>query len=260
MDIQEIETTELAVKPFDNQHKPPGTLHPDLLQPPFTALMVAPKGCGKSTTILNMLYGTCRGKKKTRHAKEGNLFYRYHFSRIYVMSPTWNLDPKCKKCRIDESQVFEDPDTYEDVVTEILAGQQEDIEADGQAEDIMILFDDCAGTKIFSQKKSVFNKLAFNHRHFRVSILISTQSLRQINPAFRENLSGIFIYAGINNRMELKKIYEEYLGKYTEKEAAQILDYVFRDSPYSFLFINFQKRGALHKNFSRLTITPSDKA
>jgi hypothetical protein len=205
-----------------------------------------------------MLYGTCRGGKKKRGEPSGNLFYRYHYSRLFVFSPTFKLDPKMnKKCRIPESQVFEDPDVYEDIVTEILGAQQDDIEEEGQAEDILLIFDDCAGSRIFSQKKSVMNKLAFNHRHYRVSLLITTQSLRQINPAFRENLSGIFIYAGINNRMELKKIYEEYLGKYTEQQAAQILDYVFRDSPYNFLFINFQKRGALHKNFSRLNITPA---
>ena len=108
---------------------------------------------------------------------------------------------------------------------------------------------------MFSQKKGIMNKLAFNHRHYNISLIIDTQSLRQINTAFRENLSGIMLYAGINNRLELKKIYEEYLGKYSEKEAQQILQYVFKDSAFNFLFANFQKRGQMFKNFNRLQIT-----
>jgi hypothetical protein len=32
---------------------------------------------------------------------------------------------------------------------------------------------------------------------------------------------------------------------------------VFRDSSFNFLFVNFQKRGALFKNFNRLQVTPS---
>ena len=62
------------------------------------------------------------------------------------------------------------------------------------------------------------------------------------------------LYAGINNKMELRKIYEEYLGRYTHEEASEILAYVFRDSPFNFLFINFQKRGKMYKNFNPLSI------
>jgi hypothetical protein len=54
--------------------------------------------------------------------------------------------------------------------------------------------------------------------------------------------------------MELKKIYEEYLGRYTQEDAAEILDYVFKDNPFNFLFINFQKRGKMYRNFNSLSI------
>ena len=99
------------------------------------------------------------------------------------------------------------------------------------------------------------NKLAFNSRHFKISLIIDTQSLRQINTAFRENLSGIMLYAGISNRKEITKLTEEYLGKYTEKQAMEILDYVFKDSPFKFLYVNFQKRGKLFRNFNPMSIT-----
>ena len=262
MHIEEQPNDVLTVSAFDNQLRPSSTLHPDLLQPPFTLLLVAPKGSGKSTTILRLIYGNrrkCKGTKDKKATTHHHKFYRHHFDKIYVFSPTWEMDPKMGRCKIPSDQIFDDPDDYEEVVTELLQGQAEDIEEESKddADEILMIFSDLAGTKMFSQKKSVFNKLAFNHRHYNVSLIIDTQSLRQINPAFRENLSGIMLFAGINNRLELKKIYEEYLGKYSEKEAHEILEYVFRDSSFNFLFVNFQKRGALFKNFNRLQVTPS---
>ncbi len=139
----------------------------------------------------------------------------------------------------------------------IIAGQQADIEADGKedAPSLLLIFSDLAGTKLFSSKKGIMNKLAFNHRHYKISLIIDTQSLRQINTAFRENLSGIMLFSGISNRKEITKLTDEYLGKYTEKQALEILDYVFRDSAFNFLFVNFQKRGQLYKKFNALSIT-----
>jgi hypothetical protein len=257
MKIDETTNEVLTIKPLDNQLRPSSKLHPDLLQPPFSLLVVSPKGSGKSTCIVRLLYGNRKKKgctEKTSHHK----FYRHHFDKVFVFSPTWRLDKdKTERCQIPPEQIFEDPSIYEEAITEILAGQEEDIREDGKAEsdEVLLIFSDLAGTKLFSKKKGIMNKLAFNHRHFGVSLVLDSQSLRQINGAFRENLSGIMFFAGINNRLELEKIYEEYLGRFTRKEAQQMLDYVFKDSPYNFLFINFQKRSKMYKNFNPLQIT-----
>jgi hypothetical protein len=254
MRITESENAELSVKPFDNQHKRSSILHPDLLHPPFSLLLVGPKGSGKGNCTLRLIFGNQKKKgTKTGHHK----FYRHYFDKIYVFSPTWELDPKMRRCHIPTDQIFSEPDMYTEVISEILEGQVEDIEEEGKedADDILLIFSDLAGHKTFADSKGIMNRLAFNHRHYNVSIIIDTQSLRQINNAFRNNLSGIILFAGINNRLELKKIYEEYLGAFTPKEATALLNYVF-DSPYNFLFINFQKpKGRrFHKNFNRLRI------
>ena len=158
-------------------------------------------------------------------------------------------------------QIFEEPERYTEAISEILEEQVEDIEEEGktEADDILMIFSDLAGHKTFADSKGIMNRLAFNHRHYNVSIIIDTQSLRQINNAFRNNLSGIILFAGINNRLELKKIYEEFLGSFTQKEATALLNYTF-DSPFNFLFINFQKpKGKrFHKNFNRLRIEGTD--
>jgi hypothetical protein len=256
MKIDEVKNDVLTVKPFDNQLASTQGLHPDLLQPPFSLLMVAPKGSGKSTTILRLIYGNRRRQCDADKANQHHKYYRHFFDKIYVFSPTWMLDEKTQRCRIPPSQVFEEQADYEEIIGEILAGQEEDIAEDGKsnAEHALLIFSDLAGTKVFNDRKGIINRLAFNHRHYNVSLILDTQSLRQINSAFRNNLSGIMLYAGINNRLELAKIYEEYLGRYTAKEAKEILDYVFADNPFNFLYINFQKRGRMYKNFNRLQI------
>lgn len=254
MNITEHENSELSVKPFDNQHKRSSSLHPDLLHPPFSLLLVGPKGSGKGNCTLRLIFGN---QKKKGTNSDHHKFYRHHFDKIYVFSPTWTLDPKMRRCQIPTDQIFEEPEMYTEVISEILEGQVEDIEEEGKedADDILLIFSDLAGHKTFADSKGIMNRLAFNHRHYNVSIIIDTQSLRQINNAFRNNLSGIILFAGINNRLELKKIYEEYLGSFTREEATALLNYVF-DSPYNFLFINFQKTKGrrFYKNFNSLKI------
>ena len=91
-----------------------------------------------------------------------------------------------------------------------------------------MIFSDLARQKgVFSQAKGIMNKLAFNLRHYNCSIIIDTQALRQINSAFRENFSGIILFAGITNRMEIGKIYDEYLGQYYSSTYGQIVLIIF---------------------------------
>ena len=179
--------------------------------------------------------------------------------KIYVFSPTWSNDDKTARCRIPDEQIFEDVDDYEEIIQEILDAQEEDIREDGKddADNILLIFSDLAGTKFYSNKKGILNKVAFNHRHYKVSVILDSQSLRQISAPFRNNLSGVMFFASISNRLEIKKILEEFIGQYNEKQARQILKYAFDGSLFNFLYLNFQKR-TLYKNFNRLTINTND--
>ena len=96
MNITKHENSELSVKPFDNQHKRSSSLHPDLLHPPFSLLLVGPKGSGKGNCTLTLIFGN--QKKKGTHS-DHHKFYRHHFDKIYVFSPTWTLDPQMRRCQ-----------------------------------------------------------------------------------------------------------------------------------------------------------------
>jgi GTPase SAR1 family protein len=264
MNITEEEDSLLVVKAFDNQHRGSDEIHPSLPQPPFSLCLVSPKGGGKSTLILRLIYGNQKPKDYKGNDKHYR-FYRKFFAKIYVFSPTWRLDPKTKRCKIPEGQIFEDPSEYMEIIETLIGGQQDTIEEDGKGDTdhILMIFSDLAGQKgVFGSAKGVMNKLAFNLRHYNVSIIIDTQALRQINPAFRENFSGLILFAGITNRLEIEKVYQEYLGEYSKEDANRILEYVWEDNPYNFLYINFQrcKSRRFFKNFNQLVISRGNKS
>lgn len=247
MIIEEKENKILATKAFDNQHKKYSDIPKDLPQPPFSLLLVGPKGSGKSNLILNLVY-------KSKPKK----LYRHFFDKVYVFSPTWKLDPKMAKTKVPDDQIFEDTDSYRQIIEEIIGIQSDKIEEEGKenTEHILMIFTDLAGQKnVFSQSKGIMNKLAFNLRHYKISLIIDTQSLRQINQAFRNNLSGVILFSGISNRLEIQKIYDEYLGEFNKKEQQQLIDYCF-DKPFDFLYINYQKYklDRFYHNFNKLTI------
>ena len=63
MRITEEPNDVLTIKPFDNQHRGSRELHPDLPQPPMTLLLAGPKGAGKSSVILRLIYGNKKSRK-----------------------------------------------------------------------------------------------------------------------------------------------------------------------------------------------------
>jgi GTPase SAR1 family protein len=264
MNIKEEDEPVLQIKPFDNQMKGSQEIHPSLPQPPFSLCLVGPKGSGKSSVIIRLLYGN-RKPKNWNETHKHYRFYRKFFTKIYIFSPTWRLDPTTTRCKIPEAEIFEDPVDYYVIVETIIGSQQDDIEEDGKDETdhILMVFSDLAGQKgVFGHAKGIFNTLAFNIRHYNISIVIDTQALRQINPAFRENFSGLILFAGITNRLEIEKIYHEYLGEYSKESANRILEFVWGNSPYNFLFINFQmtKTRRFFKNFNQLVISQGNKS
>ena len=255
MKFNETENPELTTNPFDDQHKRQLDIHPALPNPPFSLMLVGPAGSGKSNLILRLLYGNkCKKNDKNKYGK----FYRHFFDKVYIFSPSWKLDPKMNRCHIPEEQIFENPNLYHEIIEQLLGIQSDSIEEDGKSETphILMVFSDLAGQKgVFSHGKGIMNKLAFNRRHFKVSIILDTQSIRQINPAFRSNLSGLILFSGITNRLELQKISDEYLGEFSSDEQQELIDYSFKEA-YDFLYINFAKKGAakFYHNFNPMNI------
>jgi len=247
-EIQEHEQKDMTIERLDNQGEHDSKINKPLLSHPHSMLIVAPKGAGKSTFIINCLI------KKS--------FYKGYFDKIYIWSPTMKLDDKFNASIVlPDEQMFEEYE--EEDLLEILEKQSKDIVENGKknSEKILLIFDDMAQSIAFNQsKKNAMTKLFFNLRHYNASLLVASQRYAGAIPLnFRTNLSGLIMF-NIPNQKELEKIISENAGTVNKNQFKTIYDYCM-DKPFNFMFLNFQvhRDKMFHKNFNNLTIKYEEK-
>jgi|TARA_Y100000361_G_C11157172_1_gene344884 hypothetical protein len=247
-EIQEHQQNEMTIERLDNQHEHDVKINKPLLSHPHSMLIVAPKGAGKSTFIINCLI------KKS--------FYKGYFDKVYIWSPTMKLDDKFNKAIVlPEDQIFEEYE--EDDLLDILEEQSKDIIENGKknSNKILLIFDDMAQSNAFNQsKKNAMTKLFFNLRHYNASLWVASQRYCGAMPLnFRTNLSGLIIF-NIPNQKELDKIMSENAGTVNKRQFKTIFDYCM-DKPFNFMFLNFQvhHNNMFHKNFNKLKINYDEK-
>ena len=245
--------SELEILPLDCQLARDKSIHPNLLHNQWSLLLVAAKGSGKSSLILRLLMGIPKRKDKLSQP-----FYRGHFDKIHIFSPTWSMDDKCKKVHIPEDQIHQDEEDYESIIEEIMLDQEMAKEEDGEQDKVLLIFTDLAGSKTFARSHGIYNKLAFNQRHYNISMIVDTQKYRSINTTFRSNFTGVVVF-GLQNLKEYQAISEEHSNLLTPAEFRQLFKYT-TDEPFSFLFINYQKPigQRFHRKFNQLTLDRSD--
>lgn len=222
---------------------------------PFSMYVVASKGGGKSTTIIQLLRNPLKGK----------------FNRIFWISPTAHLDEKIQSLKeernllakndkliallkrmrkrknimgdeidIDFKTQMENSDFKSKLdipfLQELIDEQKYIISEFGKsfADNILIVFDDSVLDDILKDKK--FIEILFQSRHYKLSFIIISQSYKALAKKVRINTSQLLLYETGNSK-ELREIYEEnnngisfdkFMTFY--KEAIKI--------PYNFLNIN----------------------
>jgi hypothetical protein len=246
------------IQKLDNQVDTGPSLVP---RPEFSLLISASKGAGKSSLLINMLINPdlLAGK----------------FNQIHIISPTNRLDSKwkilkeskvltpnyklikeyqkAKRVSIVDTTDNQNPEynleltdanfTEEVSITllkNIIAEQKLVIEKFGKsyADRVLMLFDDTASQKKFWNSQAV-QQLMFNSRHYRVSLIITTQAFHAIPKSLRLNMSMIIVYYTAN-ATELKSIYEENSSNLNFNQFKKIFDTVCNDRPFNFLTINYQ--------------------
>jgi GTPase SAR1 family protein len=247
----------LEVVAVDDQLKTDGTIHPVLPQPPFSLMITAPKGSGKSTVISRLIAGVPK-----RGDKPAIPYYKKFFDRVHIFSPSWRLDAsKSKQLAIPDDQIYDNEKEYPLIVEQILLDQEITIEEEGKdkAHKVLLIFTDLAGSNTFKFTHGIFVKLAFNLRHYNVSVIIDSQKYRSINTAFRTNMSG-HIFFQVHNQKELEAIREEQSNGLTKDEFNEVYQYS-TSRPYSFLYLNYQKPigERFHRMFNPLRLPAIEK-
>lgn len=260
-----------------------GQSHPD---PPFEQLpiheftmsLIAPKGCGKTTTIANLLD-----------------FYRGYFHTILVFSPTIRSDEKWDWVKNQELLVenvplkkwlkkMNDQDDKEAIVGEkhdsaLLQGLVnpedkftpfipedhffDDYEAGSfreimeeqknvinvlkdhnqekfLANRILIIFDDLVGSDLFrGNKGNYFTGVNTRHRHYSASFIMVSQGYKEIPKTIRNNFTCVILFE-IGNDKEREVIYEEFSMGLKRDQWEELYAHAVKEQ-YSFMYLNVMK-------------------
>ena len=216
---------EPVIKVPDDYTAPP---NPNLLELPFSMLFIAPKGSGKTTTIHNLL-----------------VWYKNYFDKIFIFSPTIDIDYKWNKL-VDKLHI--PPEHCISKITDRkVSGLMNSIKGYNNGKKnkdklkVLFVMDDCAESmRTFGKKSHYLNRLAFNHRHYNISHIIVSQSFKKLEPGIRSNATGIVLY-NTDNIAERMKIIEELAGNIGKRDFEKLwIECVTK--PYGFMYINYKHR------------------
>ena len=180
---------------------------------PMRSMLVGPSGGGKTVLLTNMILD----------------IYRDCFSRVYIWSPSINVDSTWKpvkdyirdhikpndreKCYFDSYE----PSELEQVIKtqqKVIDYQKEQKHKD--LYQILIVIDDFADDTNFTRKSTLLHQLYIRGRHYMISTITSTQVYKQISPIVRKNMTHLFIYR-LRNYGDLEAIIEEMSAIYDKK-------------------------------------------
>lgn len=252
------------IKPLDQQIKSAPSL---ICKLPFSLYITGQKCSGKSTMMINMLLNENLLNNK--------------FNQIYIISDTAALDEKMqnlkthnivkpnkelikalKKEKKLKFQIFAPPEIEEydrkipeenfieepslEFLQDLIQEQKLIIKRYGKeiADDILLVYDDTIAYKKFWNSTRV-RKMIFNSRHFKISIIITSQDYKSLPKAIRLQNSNLVLYQTCN-KDELKSIYSENSSKMPFNDFMTMLDDIYSNE-YSFLSINYQNPKHQHR-------------
>lgn len=201
---------------------------------PLRAIILGPSGSGKSILLQNMILD----------------IYRDCFSRIYIFSPSINVDyqtwePVKKYIEKDISNNDNENFYYdhydEESLFNIIDTQRKIIEYQKKHNNkklfqILIVVDDFADDVKFSRNSKLLHSLFTRGRHSQISTIVATQKFNALSPIIRVNASNLFIYR-LRNYSDLQAFLDE-VSAIAPKDIILEMYHMATEEPYSFLNVN----------------------
>ena len=198
-------------------------------QCPISAVMLAPSGQSKTTTIVSMMLGP----------------YRI-FESIHVYSPSVFIDSAWEPV-IEFSKTLKDctfsAEWDEDGLLEIMDNQKNTIKLlkDAKTEkplpQILIIIDDWADSPMLHSSTNILTTLMIRGRHLAASCWVSSQHLRAISTVIRNNVKFLGVRR-LRNAKEIAALMEDLSALYPIPVLREMYESAISDAPYSFWHIN----------------------
>ena len=172
----------------------------------FSMIIAGSPGSGKTSFLMSML-----------NNKGENRIYRKVFKHIIVVSPSLNSLPDGLLNGIPPEQLFEELD---DDVLDMITENNEDYKENPEKNYSQLLILDDIASWLKLKKNGVFlNKIFFNRRHLRLSIILTTQFIYQVRNLC-ERMPAILFY--FNPLLVNLKLFEKSLFQCLNQSSSSL--------------------------------------
>jgi len=208
---------------------------------PTRMLIVAPSGAGKTVPLASLVHDifATKGGKSV-------------FSRIFIWSPTVNLDATWRSVKNFQHQQMRVPEEEKDdlyhedfdeaqlrrvvqrqhAVTEL--AKKRGLK---RLHQILIILDDVADSPDIVRGSHTLHSLFTRGRHAGISTVCSLPSYRAVHPIVRKNATALNVFR-LRSVAEKQAIVEENSAVYSKDVVEEIYE-AATEAPRSFLFVNF---------------------
>lgn len=243
LEIKPISHTEFTCRQSRHDHVP---------RVPLRMIILGPSGGGKTVLLSNLILNIYRGA----------------FERIYIFSPSINVDyvwKPVKKYQSDEMKVIESDkeklyyDTYDTESLEKIIALQHKItrfsKESGKKKlfSILIIIDDLADDVHVTRHSKLLHTLYCRGRHNQISTIVSTQKYYALATIIRVNATALIVYR-LRSFKELECFLEENGALVDKKTLLEIYRNATKE-PYSFLYVNLMAKNIsemFYQNFTHL--------
>ena len=202
---------------------------------PTRAIICAPSGGGKTVLLSNLILDV----------------YRNCFSRIYVFSPSIDIDytwvPVKKYIEEDLKAVETEDDKFHfseydsEALEKIIDTQHKVTDFMKKHKyktlyQILIVIDDFADDPSFTRQSKLLHQLYVRGRHNSILTITSTQKYNVIAPIVRVNATQLYVFR-LRSYKDLEAIVEE-LSAITDKKTLVDIYNAATAQPFSFLYVN----------------------
>ena len=205
---------------------------------PVRSILLGPSGSGKGVLLQNMILD----------------IYKKCFERIYIFSPSINVDHTWQPVKKHISETIDkkddEPDFYYDSydpesLDKIIESQTKIVEYQKkhnhkQIFQILIIVDDFADSPDFSRQSKLLHSLFTRGRHSGISTIVSTQKFSAIHPIIRVNATELFVFR-LRNYQDTSMFLEEMGGMIDKKTLLEIYKLATKEA-YSFLYVKLNAK------------------